>query len=105
MPLLLADTETLLVPRGQVIVAPGPVPQPPVHISVVTVQRFGSEKPSWPALSAAPPLEVASTVMLVRPPNTGSVCCTVAPASARPEPDTLSGWLVPFSDVALPTIS
>src|SRR5262245_54405038 len=34
-PLLLADTVTAFVPRGHVIVVPGLVPQPPVHVSVV----------------------------------------------------------------------
>jgi hypothetical protein len=34
-PFVLADTLTVVVPRGQVSVDPGPVPQPPVHANRV----------------------------------------------------------------------
>src|SRR5215475_10705866 len=91
MPLLLAETETLFVPRGHVIVGPGLVPHPPDHDSVASAQRFGSENPSCAADSVAPPDELASTVMVVGPPKSGSVCCTAPAASTRPEPERLSG--------------
>ena len=70
-PLLLADTERLLVPRGHVIVGPGPVPQPPLHASAVTAHRFGSEKPSCAAVSVAPDAEFASTVTVFGPVKIG----------------------------------
>ena len=73
MPLLLADTDTVLVPRGHVIVAPGPLPQPPLHISVVNGQLLGSVKPSCAAVIVAPPDGPASTVIALGPVNVGSV--------------------------------
>ena len=102
-PLLLAETERLLVPRGHVIVGPGPVPQPPLHASVVTAHRFGSEKPSCAAVSVAPDAEFASTVTVFGPVKTGSVRCTAATASTRPAPERLSATPVLFNDTALLT--
>src|ERR1044072_731278 len=102
-PCLLADTERLLVPRGQVMVGPGPVPQPPLHASVVTAHRFGSEKPSCAAVSVAPAAEVASTVTVFGPVKIGSVRCSAATASTRPAPETSSAVPVGFNDTALLT--
>src|SRR5258706_9734825 len=102
-PLLLADTERLLVPRGHVMVCPGPVPQPPLHASVVTAHRFGSEKPSCAAVSVAPDAEFASTMTVFGPAKIGSVRCTAATASTRPAPETLSATPVLFNGTALLT--
>ena len=100
---MLADTKRLLVPRGHVIVGPGPVPQPPLHASVVTAHRFGSENPSCAAESVAPDGEFASTVTVFGPVKIGSVRCTAASASTRPAPETLSATPALFNDTALLT--
>ena len=42
-PLLLADTLTDDVPKAQVIVDPGAIPQSPVQFNRVNAQLFGSE--------------------------------------------------------------
>src|SRR5262249_55973930 len=55
------------------------------------------------AVSVAPPDAFASTTIAVGPVKTGSVRCTVAAASARPEPDRLSGCPVVFNENALVT--
>src|SRR5437899_6382369 len=91
LPLLLADTLTLVVPNGHEIVEPGDVPQPPDHERRVSEQPFGSENPSWSAVSVAPSGELPLTVVAADPRNTGSVFCADARASARPYPNTLSG--------------
>ena len=72
-PLLLAETLTLFVPCGHVIVDPGPVPQPPVHDRRDTAQLFGSVNPSCAAESVAPAAELALTLTFVEPLKTGSV--------------------------------
>src|SRR4051795_5217672 len=102
-PLLLAETERLLVPRGHVTAGPDPVPQPPDQTIDVRVHWFGSIKPSCAAVSVAPEPLVASTVTVRGPVNAGSVRCTAAPASTRPAPATLSGGALPFSGTALLT--
>src|SRR5437867_2221590 len=61
-PLLLAATLIVFVPAGHVIVEPGDVPQPPVHVMVVSEHELGSTKPSCAADSAAPNVVFASNV-------------------------------------------
>src|SRR5262245_410783 len=97
IPLLLADTVTVLVPRGQVIVDPGPVPQPPVHERVTNGQLDGSEKPSCAAVSVALPDAPASRTTDFDPVKTGSVRWTAVAASTRPDPERLSGCPVVVS--------
>ena len=100
--MLLADTLTFVVPNGQLIVEPGDVPQPPVHDSRVTAHCDGSVNPSWAGEIVAPSGELPLTVMLPLPRNCGSVFCSDASASARPDPNTLSG-AASLSGVALAT--
>src|ERR1700730_16318005 len=92
MPLLLADTVTVFVPVGQVMDGPGDVPQPPVQLSEVSVQEFGSRNPSCAPLSATPNVEFASKISVVPPPPHDGRTDLMAPnASARPAPNTKSG--------------
>src|SRR5258706_11983618 len=72
-PLLLAATLIVLDPRGQVSVAPGLVPQPPVQASLVWPHCAASAKPSCAAVSVAPDAPVASTVIDVAPVKVGSI--------------------------------
>src|SRR5690349_16748934 len=92
MPLLLAETVTVLVPAGHVIVVPGDVPQPPVQLSVVSAHEFGSVNPSCDAVSDAPNVVFASKVSVVlRPFHVGMIVRIDPNASARPAPNVLSG--------------
>src|SRR6185436_8290142 len=53
-PLLLTPTLTVEGPNGQVIVAPGEVPQPPVNVKRVSAHWLGSTNPNCEGDSAAP---------------------------------------------------
>src|SRR5262249_44797474 len=73
-------------------VVPGEVPQPPLQLSAVSAQLFGSVKPSCAGVSATPKVELASKVsVLFEPRHDGSVARSAEKASARPAPTTLSG--------------
>src|ERR1051326_7528850 len=77
------------------MVVPGAVPQPPVHVSAVRSQLFGSRNPSCAGVSATPNVEFASKVRFaLAPRHAGSVALIAASASARPAPNTLSGVAV-----------
>src|SRR5262249_40064642 len=87
MPLLLAWTVTLLLPAGQVSVAPGDVPQPPVQLSVVRLHEFGSTKPSCVGVIDAPNVVLASKLRLAAVPVRAGITVRIAwNASARPAP-------------------
>ena len=85
-PLLLADTLTFVVPSGQVSVVPGEVPQPPVHLSIVSGHWLGSEKPSCDSDTLAPLDDVPGTVTVPLPVRTGSAAWIEESAFARPDP-------------------
>src|SRR5258708_24400087 len=101
-PLLLAATDTALVPAAQVMVDPGPVPQLPVQVSVFRPQPFGSVKPSCSPVRLAPKVLLASNDSVFDFPfHPGSVDCTVANASTRPAPKVLSAGVL--TATAFPT--
>src|SRR6202795_2553059 len=87
--LFVAATVTAVVPNGHVIVAPGEVPHPPVHVNAVRPHWSGSEKPSWAGVRVAPNVVFPSNVSDVLDPfHVASVARIDAKASARPMPNT-----------------
>src|SRR5437868_5641954 len=73
MPLLLALTDIVLSPNGHVIVDPGDVPQPPIQVTRVSPQPFGSTKPSAAGVRLAPEGALPLTIRSDLPLKIGSV--------------------------------